>query len=398
MLYNWNDMRFLKALLIGNWQSILKYAALFGVLAAALWWQLGTLLPGFSKAEQSTYAAAGFSQLFDNPLHAPYLLLVKLLTILHPDSLLVTRLVAIAGGLAVLAALCWLLYRWYGSRVAIAGTALFGASAWFLHVARMGTPDILLFGTLGLLAVGFWLKESRSTAALIVCFILAALLLYVPGMVWFILAVALWQWKTINQIFKDNLSAVSVGGVVLLILLAPLAWGLVRDHTLIQQWLGLPSTMPAIGDVVSNVLHVPYNLAISNTADASRWLGTTPILDAFSVAMFLLGSVLLLKTIQLRRAPILLSFFVIGILLAGLNGSAAYSYIIPIVYIIIAAGVGYTLDQWLNVFPRNPIARGVGYGCIAIAVAITCAFHIQHYFIGWPHARATLSEYTIHKP
>jgi hypothetical protein len=398
MLYNWNDMRFVKALITTNWQSILKYTALFLFLGAALYWQLGSLLPGYSQAEQATYAASGFKALMDNPLNAPYLVLVKALSFLHADSLLVTRFVSATGGAATLAIFAWLLYRWHGSRVAIAGTLLLGTSAWFLHVARMGTPDVMLFGVVALLAAGFWLKESKSAVALIVCFILGALLLYVPGMIWFILAGVIWQWKTIDRVFKERLATVGLGGLLLLVLIAPLLFGLVRDMSLFSTWLGLPSSIPNPVDLATNILKVPYHLFVSNAADPVRWLGGAPILDVFSLAMFLLGGALYLKNVRLLRTPLLISLLIIGAAMVALNGQAAYSFILPLFYIVIATGVGYLLDQWLRVFPRNPIARGLGYVCIGIVVTIVCAYHLRHYFIGWPQARATVSQYTIQKP
>lgn len=398
MLYNWNDMRFVKALLVGNWQSILKYAALFLFLGAVLYWQLGTLLPGYSQAEQSTYAAAGFNRLMDNPLNAPYLLVVKALSFIHSDSLAVTRLAAMGGGLLTLGLFCWLLYRWHGSRVAIMGTLLLGTSAWFLHVARMGTPDILMFGLVALVACGFWLKESRSVPALIISCILAALLLYVPGMIWFVAAGIVWQWKTIDYIFRERLTVTSIGAVVALLVLAPLFWGLFRDHSLVMSWLGLPAAWPSPVDIVTNIAKVPYHLVVSNAADPVRWLGTAPILDIFSVAMFVIGGGLYLKKIRLMRTPLLLSLLIIGVAMIALNGQQAYSFIIPLLYIVIATGVGYLLDQWLSVFPRNPIARGLGYVCIGLVVGLACTYHLRHYFVGWPHARATTSVYTVQRP
>jgi hypothetical protein len=398
MLYNWNDMRFVKAILTSNWQSLLKYTILFGFLAGLLFWQLASLLPGYTPAEQATYAASGLHALYDNPLNAPYLLAVKALIFVHGNDLLVTRIAASAAGLVFLGCFCWLLYRWHGSRIAIMGTLLFGTSAWFLHIARMGTPDVLLFGTIALLAAGFWLKESRSVSALLVNFVVAALLLYTPGMIWFIAAGVIWQWKTINYIFKERLASVSLGGIVLLLLLAPLVWALMRDHQLISLWLGLPTTWPAPADTILEAIKVPYHLLISNAPEPARWLGTAPILDVFSIAGLVLGLILYLRNIRLSRTPLLITLLIIGTGLVALSGPNNLSFIVPLLYIIIATGIGYILDQWLQVFPRNPIARSIGYIFVSLAVAITCTYHLRHYFVGWPAARTTADSYFIKEP
>jgi hypothetical protein len=66
--------------------------------------------------------------------------------------------------------------------------------------------------------------------------------------------------------------------------------------------------------------------------------------------------------------------------------------------VIAAAGISYLLDKWFEVFPRNPIARAIGWIALGLVVVLACSFHVTHYFIGWPHASATHEVYTIQKP
>lgn len=77
--------------------------------------------------------------------------------------------------------------------------------------------------------------------------------------------------------------------------------------------------------------------------------------------------------------------FLIGAILIALGGSLDLSIVMPIVYLWIAAGIAYLLQQWLVVFPRNPIARGIGYGLIIIAVSLSCAYNLRAYFVAYPH-------------
>jgi hypothetical protein len=399
MMYNWNYMQRLKQLLLDRWQSIALYGVLFVALGFLLVWKLNSLVPGYSAAEVASYQQAfNIGNLLDNPLNAPFILAVRALTYVHADSYLVTRIVSVGVGLATLGFFCWLLRQWYDRRTTVIGTIMFGMSAWFLHAARLGSPEVLMLGITALLACGVWLRQSKSWIALLACFALIALFIYVPGMIWFLIVGMFWQWKTIDKAFKDHLLIVSVGALVLLLALAPLAWAIYRNTHLLLHWLAIPSSWPAPLEIVKNILKVPYHLVVSNAPDPAAWLGTAPVLDIFSVVMFILGGYLYLRHITLIRTPVFLSILVIGTLLIGLMGGASFSFILPCIYIVIAAGVSYLLNQWLRVFPRNPIARGLGITLIIALVAFSSIYHLRHYFVGWPQAQATHDIYTAKKP
>lgn len=382
-----------------RWQPLALFGSLFAILGAALYWKLDSMLLGYNQAELDTYQQSlGLSGLLDNPLHAPLLLLLRGLLFIDPGNLLITRIASALFGLGVLAAFCWLLKRWHGNRVALIGTALFGLSAWFLHTARLGTPEVLMYGAFALTACGFWLKQSRKAIALAACFGLTIVLLYVPGMVWFITAGVIWQWKTIDQALKRHLVIVSFGGLALFAALTPLVWAIYKDTSLLMPWLGLPNEWPNLITVAKNLLAIPYNLFVANNASAATWLGKAPILDVFSGAMFVVGCYVYLKRLRLSRTPLIITMLVVGIILAALGGPVSIGVIAPFVYLVAAAGAGYLLYQWFNVFPRNPIARGLGVFAFTVVLCLALAYHLNHYFIGWPQATATHESHTIQNP
>ena len=85
----------------------------------------------------------------------------------------------------------------------------------------------------------------------------------------------------------------------------------------------------------------------------------------------------------------------VGTLLIALGGAVSLSLLIPFIYILVAAGIGFMLDQWYKVFPRNAIAQGVGMGLIVLAVAASCWYGLRHYFVAWPNAPATQQVFVI---
>ncbi|MEK7153032.1 MAG: hypothetical protein AAB834_03730 [Patescibacteria group bacterium] len=382
-----------------HWKAIASYGGLCAVLAGALLWRLNNLVPGYSQSEVQTYQASlNLEGILDNPLNAPFLLLVKALTYIHPDSFLSVRVAAVACGLAVLVIFAVILGRWHDTRTALLGTLLFGLSAWFLHTARLGTPDILLFGIFVLMACGFWLKRTNNWLALLLCFLLTTALLYVPGMIWFITLGVIWQWKIIDHIFKKHLPVVTLAGFAMLGALAPLGWALYKNHALIKPWLGLPHNWPTPLEMIQNVLQMPFHFFVRNETNPVAWLGSAPILDVFCLTMFVLGGYLYLRHFRLARAPIFISVLVVALGLIMVGSSVTYSVIMPFVYLIIAAGVSHLLNLWFGVFPRNPIARGIGWGLAGALIAIVCAYHTIHYFVGWPQASATHEVFTLQKP
>lgn len=384
-----------------HWKPLALYGGLFALLAGLLIWQLNTLTPGYSANEAATYQAAkqGIKSILETPFNLPFTLLVKALSHIFPDTLLVTRLAAVMVGFATLVLFALILHRWHDRRTTIIGTLLFGTSAWFLHTARFGAPEAMLFGVFALVVCGYWLKRTGSNQALVAGFALAAGLLYTPGMIWFIVLGVVWQWKVIDRIFRQHLVTVMASGLAFLAALIPLGWFLYKNHSSIKPWLGLPAEWPNPIEFARNIIEVPFHLFIRNQADPETWLGTAQILDIFSLSMFALGTYLYLRYGKLVRTQLFIAIAIVMTLLIGIGShSATFTIIIPFVYLIVAAGAAYLIEQWFKVFPRNPIARAIGVTVMSIAVGLACMYQFTHYFIGWPVAQATHDTYSVIAP
>lgn len=389
----------LQTFLLRHWQPIVLYGAVFAVVIAALAWQLGSLTPGYSTTEAAAYQASlSLKSILDNPLNAPFLLATKAASFILPDTLLIVRAVAAGFGLATLVLFATLLRVWHDRETALVGTLLFGLSAWFLHTSRLGSPEVLLFGVFALAVVGYWLKRTESWFALVVCMLATALLLYVPGMVWFIGVGIIWQWKVIDRIFKKHLLAVTLAGIAMLGLLVPLVLALYKHHVLIKPWLALPHNWPNPIEMVGNLLEVPVHLLIGNQPNAVTWLGNAPILDVFSLAMFVLGAYLYLRNFKLIRTSLFIGIFIVMAALMMVGSPITFSVIIPFMYLVVAAGVAYLIGQWFKVFPRNPIARASGRIVLYAVIGLVITYHLTHYFVGWPGAQATHDVFFLQKP
>jgi hypothetical protein len=390
----------LRAYVTANWLQLSLLALLFASLGSLLVWQLGALTPGYADTELNTHVASTtFKGIYDNPLNAPFTLVNHALLYLNQQSLFLGRTIAVGLSFITLVTFYFLIRNWHGTRTAVYATILFGTSALFLHTARLGTPMVLSYLLFLVMAAGFWLKQQQSRWAIFfVCFI-AALLLYIPGMIIFLAVGAVWQWRVLDATFKKHLGIVTIGAGLFTAAIAPLAWALYRNHALIKEWIGLPATgLPELMVILKNAALVPVNVLLHNKADPVSWLGTAPVLDVFTIVMLLIGVITYFRSIALRRTQSLIAFFILMVGLIALGGPITIVVLLPFIYVMVAGGIYHSLQEWLSVFPRNPVARWFGIGLVSIAVLFAATYHLRHYFVAWPQARATSESFTVQKP
>ncbi|HUS26578.1 MAG TPA: hypothetical protein VMY99_04505 [Nevskiaceae bacterium] len=376
-----------------NWQPLTLYGIVFAMLGILLFVMLGSLPGGYSAHEVQSYqASTSLQHIVHNPLNAPYTLLTRGLLQLH-DGLITTRLAATLIGLGTLVVFCALLRHWHDIYTALFGTLLFGTSAWFLHMARGGTPDVLLFGLFLLVAAGVWLRETANPIALLIALLLSASLVYVPGMIWLIGLGIVWEWKALDRVFKKRLWYVTLGGFGVVALLAPLAWNLYRTPQLVKPWLGLPASWPTPLHFLHNVIDVPLAVFVRGQTNPETWLGQLPLLDVFGIAMFAIGAYVYYRHFGLQRVKLFNAILLAGTVLIALGGSLTLTLIVPFIYLVAAAGISYMTGQWFKVFPRNPIAQTIGIGLLVLVIAGSVTYNMRQYFIAWPQASATGTVY-----
>lgn len=381
------------------WQPTVYYGFLLVFFGLLLWFRLGSLVGGYSTEEAAALqASVGLGHIVENPLNAPFTFLTYLFGLIYSgdQALLAARAAATVIGLVTLTTFYWLVRHWHGERTAVLGTIVFGCSAWFLHASRLGTPDILLFLLLVLVASSVWLKKTNSRAVLLAGFVLAAALLYVPGMIWLLLFVTIWQAKTILRFAKKHLGFFLFGLLGMLALTAPLLWAVWKSPETGRIIAGLPGSgglSPT--DALERFVQVPYQLFVHGPAEPTVWLGRLPVLDAFSIAMLILGAYLYIRYRHLARSKMMAAAIGGGWLLIALGGAVTLSILIPFVYLLVAAGMGFMLDRWQRVFPRNVIAQSVSVGLMSLAVIVVSWYGLRHYFVAWPSAPATKQVFVV---
>lgn len=370
------------------WRPLLDWSLVVLAVAGLLLYRLFTLLPYPSAAESlSKLAASNLHNIEANPLFLPYKLVQYAFIATGHESLLYMRLVSVIFASVAAGMMFFVLKRWHTIRIALIGMFLFVSSSWFLTYARTATPTIMYVSLITVLAYGAWARKTKkATTALLLGSLIAATLIYIPGLIWFVLGAAIWQRKQLAVYAKKTAQSVPIAIALFVILLIPLGVALVRHPDLIKLLFGLPAnvTKHLPIDVAKNIGNILNQLLLHGPINAAGGVVGIALLDAFIIIMFILGIYAYMFRRKLDRAKMLGGILVIGTLLVGLGGFVNLLVLMPIIYIIAAAGIAFLLQQWLTVFPRNPLARTIGITLMVALVAITSFYHIKRYFVVWP--------------
>lgn len=380
------------------WQFASTTVIVGAALALLLVSHLETLLPGYSKAEiASAQASSSISTIIDNPVNAPYKLTVFVIDSVINNALLATRLSAALFGVLTLGLFYIGVRHWHAPRTAFLATVLFACSAWFLHTARLGTPDILLPFSILLLAVSsYWIATAEhSKLSYLAAMLAIGLSIYTPGIIWFIILGLILRHKDI-RLFKRRLPLsyqMLVIALFITLIITPLTYSVLKHPSVITTLLGLPETWPGIVEIIKNFLLVPVNVFIWTSQNAQTHLEYLPYIDGFAVIMFPLGVYYYFKYRSLARAKLIALCLVMASTLIAFDGPVSPAILLPIVYIVVAGGVALLLGQWLTVFPKNPFAKSTGILLLTLAVAMSCVYNLRTYFIAWPNNTAVKAEF-----
>jgi hypothetical protein len=393
----WKKLRLAAAYASGP-AVLLSIAGVF--LYFLLWFKLGSLTPGLSQSEATiqehlALRDISFRSILDNPLYLPYSIILYVLQAIGLHGSTAIRGVSATLGSVTVVCFYLIIQRWHTQRLAVFGTLLFGTSSWFLHTARFGGTEILYCSVIAVLLTGIWLQQTRYRRLMLAFVMLATTFyLYVPGMIWFILITGIWQSKRLMGEVKRvplwfNLAVGAAG----LLLLFPLVWSVARQPGLLKPLFGLPETVPAVGQVLQNIINMPVHIFVSGPDDPEKWLPGTAYLDIFSGMMLFIGLYLSIFRLGLDRVRATFGVLLIGSILVALGGPISMALLIPFLYLLVTAGMTFMLQQWFTVFPRNPIARTIGTSLLSLAVLVTVFYHVNHYFIAWPNAPAVRQTY-----
>lgn len=365
------------------------------IVSFLLLYRLGSLVGGLSIGEQlAAHTPVGWHGIYHQPLYLPLKLVRSVVFVLFPShGLTLTRLPNVLFGLLAIFSFAWLVRLWHGTRTALFAGCLFATSAWVLHVSRLASFDVLYLWAMPTLLVTHVKLQREHNKALIFygSMLVWGLLLYIPGLIWLLLINLYAQRKAIAAGWKHF----SRWWQRLAYLLAGLAWwpllahALIRNTVTLRTWLGLPLHLDAPLTILKHFVGVFIHLFVRGPQYPALWLDRLPLLDIFTLVTCLIGVYFYVQHWQVGRSRLLGSFFLVGAILIALGGPVSLSLLVPIMYLLVATGIAYLMREWLQTFPVNPLARGIGISLIILAVALACTYNLRAYFVAWPHNTVT---------
>lgn len=393
------------ALRFGDTWPVVFYSFAATLLAAAvLWFALGTLVPGLSSDEFRHFervqgdAISLRHTLTEDPLFMPFTLGLYVLQLFDLDSAVALRSVSAVFGLLSIGAVYLIIRRWHTTRIALLMTFLYATSAPFLHTARYAdVPSVYLLLPVVIAAVLYVRSVDTTWIQLLLYGLAIGLLLVIPGAVWLILLLVMWQRKRLFR-YVRNINAVGLSIItgIALALAGLLGFAFSIQPGLILPWLGVTETTIGFTGYVQSVGSTLYELLIRGPRhNTEMWTGIAPLVDAFAVVLFFLGSYVAFLQRKLERHKVI--FTVIGVLtiLSGLSQSISAYALIPFIYIIASGGLALLLQQWFTVFPRNPIARNVGVILVLVVSSFSVYYNLHRYFEAWPKTPAVRAEFHL---
>lgn len=389
------------------WRRIFIIALVLIAAYGLFFFRIGTLLPGYNEAEIVTQQTSrNLHLIWNSPDYAPYKLIMWLGHQVGLHSVLNARILSAGFGLLAVGLFFYVVQAWFSTRITIVATILFASSSALLHAARFGAPLILQMSALVLFAIVLFYQTHRDElpewAQVASRYVLAVLLLsslYVPGTIWFLLlGAALLHRKIVAVVRSQSALTLVLLTLLTLVLLAPLFYIGWQNQTFALRMLGLPAVMPSVTAIGQNFAELVSQLFWRSGIQPAISLIGAPLYGVISVALIFLGFASQLQKPRLHTNYFLLFSLPIAVLLASLGGPVTYVMVVPLLALFMAGGLFYLLDQWLRVFPRNPIAKVVGVSLLAILIGFSIFYQTRAYFVAWPNASETRAVYTLPQP
>ena len=362
--------------------------------------RLTTLMPGISHLELiNLNQKLTLNYIIHNPLNLIYNSLQLIVNhIFKTQSILLLRLVSVILGFFTMIFFSLALKFWYGNKTALLGMGLFITSPWVISVSRIATIDVqFLFGISLLLLLSSLLKKRiESPSIYIIINFVLTLLIFIPGLIWFVIAlIAIQRGDIYYGIKLQNKISLPLYLIFSIICLPLLVINLIKSTTALSVFLGLNfnhfNIISKLKDFGEGIIH-SFLLGPNNP---SIWLGRYPMFNIFGLVCVVLGIYFYVIHFNNNQSKILFSFLLIGLILLGLNKSNSLSLVIPVLYLFLATGISYLLQIWLKLFPINPIARSLGIVLLIILISLSILFNTRQYFVAFANNPTSRSSFEI---
>lgn len=374
--------------------------AIFFIIAFYFLYLHNLLSVPATSLEKSTTAliSNGFSW---ESLFLPYNIVVWVFHSATNNDLLSARLASVMFATLGLIGFYLIIRKWYTKRLVIMTIAMLMSSSWLVFSARLAGPHAVYLILPLVVASLMHLVDNKhkSQFNFLIIAVLAVLCLYIPGTVWLVVPTLYILRNQLIKAFSNQKLLLKVASITVVIAgTFPLFLCLLSGSSLfsnITQIAGLPQHASMPLTYLVNMTDLIGRLFVySHSLHQGLMIGHQPILDIATSTFVFIGLWQYIINFKLKRSKLVILGLLLAILLVSLGGAVSDTMLIPFIYIQAAEGIRWLLNKWLAVFPKNPIARGIGVGIMAILIITIAIFHIVKYQNAW--VKGALTQQTGH--
>ena len=379
-----------------RWRHTIGYGIIVAVLAIFLLF-VGQTVPGaISKEEMDSVVNASSIgiRLHDTLAitNAPYYVLQKFSIDLFGVTPLGIKMPSLIIAFITSIGAVLLLRRWFRPNVAILATLLLVTTVEFLFLAQSGTPTIMF------IALSVWLlltatqvtnkDVSHPDVWKALFFITAGISLYTPLSLYLLIAIisAALLHPHVRFVLKQmSSSTLALYSMLMVILLAPLAYFIYIRPELALELLGMPTSWPP--DIFHNgaqLIHRYFDFITPSTTQL-----ISPVFDPVRLILVALGTWQLARTHYNARSYTIATWLVLLIPVLLINPDYSSITFVPFL-ILMASGIYFILRSWYGLFPLNPYARVVGLLPLIVLVGGLVLTSIDRYTYNYQYGPTAL--------
>jgi hypothetical protein len=403
-------LKLFRAYVADNWKFSLLMVVTVGALAILLAYSLGGLVGGLSQTESETKQllannGLGLGEIIREPLFLPYEGLQYILQFTPFTGPAGIRSISALFGLLSITAMFYIFKKWYTLRIAVLGSILYATTSWFLHTARYtdAAASYLLLPLLVAAMIALQAK-ARSRLAMAGALVFGLSALYIPGVILFLLPAVIIKRKVIfRALGLQPVWYKLVTAVIGIALLAPMAVMLIKPMpdssalSNIKRLFGLP------GDGLHSIQTMAFTLKdrlsdifIYNTSGPVFAPGHLPWFDICTSVLVAIGAMQFARYWRLDRSKLIAVIGTVSLVLIALGGPVSSVILLPFLFLFAVEGLKWLLEIWLEIFPRNPFARGFAVTMICLLTFSVSFYQINKYFFAWGKAPETRQVFNKH--
>jgi hypothetical protein len=166
----------------------------------------------------------------------------------------------------------------------------------------------------------------------------------------------------------------------------------------IAQLFGLPS------DGLHSVKLMAFTLKdrladvfVYNTSGPVFTPGHLPWFDICTSVFVVIGIVQFVRYWRLDRSKLIATAGFVSLVLIALGGPVSSVVLLPFLFLFAVEGLKWLLEIWLEIFPRNPFARGFAVTLVCLLTFSVSFYQINKYFFAWGKAPETRQVFN-HRP